>query len=303
MKTIILMLLLFSGTVFSVPENPYERKQYTSSLSSMASMVMRWYSDILDSDTLYSDIPNSGNFYFDEIKQNYFKNFITQYPNDVTQIEIISTDLIQLDKVRQYQFIVGIKLRNKEENIIRTRFMSDTFVFQFNASQKLELQKVTGSQFQPPEPQSSNVISDDTFTSSYFKNREVAYSWLSYLDGATMADDIKQQFDQVPYSLTIGNKSWQDSAISTLNKRQSYLAVGGHVLRVVKEKTGDLSTDIRIIELTIDWRGVDKNNTPVWANIQQKIKYKLFKNGEWEVISVEEKHLLPDNKPWTGLLC
>jgi len=131
----------------------------------------------------------------------------------------------------------------------------------------------------------------------------VAYAWLSYLDGATMPDHIKKQFDQVRYAVTIGNQVWDDSAIAVLNKRQLFLAVGGHILREVKVKPSSQSSDIHIVDLKIEWRGVDKDNTPVWANIKQTIEYRLFNNGEWRMISVKEKHLLPDTEPWIGLLC
>jgi hypothetical protein len=283
-------MLFFSDAVFSVPENPHERKQYTASLNTMASIVMNWYRNILDAENFYSDVG----------KPDYWQDYITQYPNDITQIEIIGTDLVQLETTGQYQFIVDIKLQNKQEHKYHTQFMRDTFLFEFDKSQQHILQKITNTK--TSENKTAEVTSKITFTKEYFNNREIAYSWLSYLDGAVLPEDIKKQFDQVQYSLTIGSQSWNNLAIAVLKKRQAYLAVGGHILRVVKELP-DRATDIRIVDLTIEWRGIDKENTPVLANIQQRIKYNLLNNGRWKIMSVKEKHLLPANKPWIGLLC
>ena len=292
MKTIILMVLFFSELVFAAPENPHERNQYTVSLNSMASIVMNWYRNILDAENFHSDVG----------KPDYWQDYITQYPNNITQIEITGTDLVELETTGQYQFIVDIKLQNKQENKNYAQFIRDTFLFKFDKSQQHILQKITSTQTKASENKTAEVTSKITFTKEYFNNREVAYSWLSYLDGAVLPEDIKKQLDQVQYSLTIGGQSWNNLAVAVLKERKAYLAVGGHILRVVKELP-DPASDIRIVDLTIEWRGIDKEHTPVLANIQQRIKYKLLKNGRWKIISVKEKHLLPDNKPWIGLLC
>ena len=293
LKPTILMILFFSAAafsaiVFSTPEDPLERKQYTASLNSMASIVMNWYGNVLHTDG---------------VKPDDWQDYIAQFPDGITQIEITGTDLVQLATNKQYQFIVDIKLRNKHKNKFITQTMSNTFLFGFDVSKKITLQKITSTPAQEIENQSTEIISDNEFTHSYFMDRAVAYAWLAYLDGSVLPEELKNQFDQVQYTLTMGNHSWQDSASTVLSKRQPYLAVGGHVLRVVKAEQTGKASDRQLMTLTIEWKGMDKDGTPVWANIQQIIEYRLLKSGGWEIMSVKEKHLLPDTQPWIGLLC
>ena len=259
----------------------------------MASIVMNWYGNVLDTDGA---------------KPDYWQDYITQFPEAISQIEITGADLVKLEASKQYQFIVDIKLRNKNKDKSIAQSMSNTFLFGFDLSKQIILKKITSSPAQIIPARitgdySTEITPDNEFTYSYFTDRAVAYAWLSYLDGSILPKDIKKQFDQVQYSLTMGNHSWQDSASIVLSKRQPYLAVGGHLLRVVKAEQTNKESDKQVMTLTVEWRGVNKEGTPVWANIQQIIEYRLLKSGGWEIMSVKEKHLLPDTQPWIGLLC
>ncbi len=57
-----------------------------------------------------------------------------------------------------------------------------------------------------------------------------------------------------------------------------------------------------IFNLVIQYKGVNAKNQKVIAKIKQTIHVKL-KNNIWQIIRIQEKHLLPDIAPWIGFVC
>ncbi len=106
-----------------------------------------------------------------------------------------------------------------------------------------------------------------------------------------------------PTPLKIGSEDVQGSVSSTLTKRKQYLAKGGHLLRSLDVKKLENKANTFILDLVVEWKGVNQAGKPVLAKIHQEIEYKIQKNNSWTVISIKEQHLLPDIAPWIGLLC
>lgn len=289
MKYIFLMTLLFSGAVFSAPENPIERQQFTSSLNSMAMNVMGWYSCLL----------TKNNHCHQTDKINLLKKYRKQYPENITQIKITGTKLRPLNSAKtHYQFNVDLLIEQTDSDKKTLLAMSNQFIFGLNSSNIFSIENITSSKTKP-----ARTIKGKQYTKSYFDHREIAYAWLSYLDGASVSPNLKQQFDQTHYTVTMGNKSWNGFAKDALINRNIHLAQGGHLLREVTQNPISSESGIYSIDLSIEWKGENKEHLSVLANIQQRLRYKILDNGDWEIISIEEKHLLPNNIPWMGLLC
>ena len=94
-----------------------------------------------------------------------------------------------------------------------------------------------------------------------------------------------------------------NSIASALLKRNQSLAKGGHLLRSIDVQKNTGLEDNLTLNLIIEWQGENASGKAVIAKIHQEIDIKILKNNSWEVISIKEEHLLPDLKPWQGLLC
>ena len=78
---------------------------------------------------------------------------------------------------------------------------------------------------------------------------------------------------------------------------------GGHLLRSVTAKVVEGRPHHFELDIIIDWKGTDPSGIPAIAKINQVIQYKLQEDGNIIVLSIKEKHLLPDLQPWQKLLC
>jgi hypothetical protein len=109
--------------------------------------------------------------------------------------------------------------------------------------------------------------------------------------------------DKATYSLKIGAEKTQDTITSVLKKKRQLLAKGGHLLRSLDVKKEASNPNIFVIDLILEWKGTNPTGTPVVAKIHQEIKVKIKADKSWEVISINEEHLLPIIAPWMGLVC
>ncbi len=44
----------------------------------------------------------------------------------------------------------------------------------------------------------------------------------------------------------------------------------------------------------LEWKGVNDQGKPVIAKIRQELNIQINKDKSWSVVSIKEKHLLPD---------
>lgn len=291
MKSILLMILLFVGVATAAPTDVEDRIEYTTSLNSMASTVMNWYGSLISTNEQVSFTAT------DQIWDDYRSH----YPENITQIHITSTDLTKLDTSDNYQFNVQSLVTNKSNDGEHSQLINETFIFQV-----VPLTKPVIKDISKDKAEQTEVAQTSEFNRSHYKAREFAYAWLAYLDGVeSMKSTIyaDQWLDKASYSMKIGSEDVQGTVSSTLIKRKQYLAKGGHLLHSLDVKKMDNKPNTFILDLIVEWKGVNQAGKPVLAKIQQEIEYTIQKDNSWKVISIKEQHLLPDIAPWIGLLC
>ncbi|MGB2742108.1 MAG: hypothetical protein WBC60_16320 [Cognaticolwellia sp.] len=286
----ILFISLFFAAVAPATAAGVERKvEYAQSLNSMASVLMGWYGSLL---------PHDGSTFVvtPDIKWNESR---THYPNKITGLKITQTDLVKL-AVSEYAFNVQSKITYLQDDVIQAKQLDETFVFHITPSGQAILDKKTRN-----KEQSVIEMSLPTFDYSYYQKREFAYTWLAYLDGVNTNNSIKGKdwFNTAVYTVKMGTKKIEGSILSTLAERNPYLSKGRHTLRSIEGNTVEGRDNTFILDLIINWKGVNAEGKTVLAKIHQTITYELKENNTWYVTFIKEEHLLPDIGPWQNLLC
>ncbi len=293
-------VLFFVGTVFAVSTKINDRTEYSTSLNSVASVIMNWYGSLItNSDVKGGDIVfNMSNI--NEQSRKYRSN----YPRNISQIIITSTNLMKLSESDDYQFKVKSKVTYKKNKKEHTKILNETFVI--NGSLLTHQNIVPIKSIGLDKAEESERFESSKYNRYHYKVREFTYAWLAYIDGI---DTLKSTMnanawlDKAMYSLKIGAEQTQGSITSVLEKKRQLLTKGGHLLRsldVTKEAT---NPNIIVIDLILEWKGTNLTGKPVVAKIHQEIKVKIKADKSWEVISINEEHLLPIIAPWMGLVC
>ncbi|MBL1321867.1 MAG: hypothetical protein COA63_012520 [Methylophaga sp.] len=290
-KPTLVIILFFVGVVAAAPTEIDERVRYTSSLNVMASMLMNWYGSLIVKDQRIQ---------FSPIDSKWI-DYRSSYPENITHIKIISTDLKKITKANKYQFTINTRINSKDTEGAHSQLISETFNFHVPLLANPLIEKITREQ---SEEMAYLDISD--YSRSHYKARHFAYAWLAYLDGV---DDVKQVInseqwmDVAEYSLKIGRDEIHGSIAFTLKERQKYLAKGGHLLGSVNVTEVDGKADHFILDLISEWKGINQEGKTVLAKVHQQIEIQIQENNEWKIISIKEEHLLPDIAPWSGFLC
>ena len=298
MKAIFLSLLFLVGVASAAPisaDKATQRNQYASSLNTMAATVMSWYGGLLFEDNDHNNA--SGQPFF--ATQWMTESRRSFYPKQIQRIEILSTDVIKGRGQYEYKFKAKALIQYQTDAGVHWQTLHDEFIFEVpllaQAILKTLKTRLSDDAKRPPAQQ---------YVQAHYRVREFAYAWLAYLDGVDAMKSVihhKQWQSGVQYSTKIGAISQTGNLTQTLLKRRLSLEKGGHLLRDLSVKTqGD--DDKQMIELTMEWEGVNAQGKPVIAKILQQIKYQFTDDGI-ELISINERHLLPDIAPWTGLLC
>lgn len=282
--------LLISLVCF-VPIYAYSTEHDVDNRSSnvMVSQLMSWYGSL---------ISNSETLLFQEITSDW-DTYRTQYPTDISQIQILKTDLTHVAEKNHYQFKVSSLIHHKGGQ----KRIDDNFTFNVDSD---GLPKITAISFNNNDIALSNKqASDDVFDAMYFKSREFAYAWLAYMDGVEAIQAIIDITDwsDVPYEISIGSTNINQTVKETLVTRKQFLNEGEHSLRLMDLISLDTKTNTYLLDLTMNWEGVNAKSQAVIAKVNQKIELKIMADGRWQVISIKEKHLLPDLTPWQDLLC
>jgi hypothetical protein len=259
------------------------------SLSVMASKLMSWYGSL---------ISNSETVLFQEITKDW-DIYRAQYPTDISQIQILKTDLTPIAEKNHYQFKVSSLIHHEGGR----KKIDDNFVFNIDSD---GLPKITTISFNSNDTADSiKKASDEIFDATYFKSREFTYAWLAYMDGVDAIQTVINVADWsgVPYEINVGSTNINQPVKEALVTRKQFLNKGEHSLRLLDLVSLDTKTNTYLLDLTMNWEGVNTKNQVVIAKINQKIELKIMADGHWQVISIKEKHLLPDLTPWQDLLC
>lgn len=287
-KSILVIILFSVGVVYAAPTSlkTAQSIEYTTARNAMAAVVMGWYGSLIanKSPAIFNDIPDKWNAY----RQ--------QYPQNITQIRITSTDLTQQGEAT-YKFVVNSEVNYEDDAGQHTHVMREVLLFNVPFLSSPVIRDVYKESVKEIA-----IVEADKYTQAYYKAREFAYTWVSYLDGAKdAAADLA--LTQATYSTKIGSKTVTGDVPTTLAHRQKLLAKGGHSLRKLAVQPVAGSPDTYLLKLTLTWAGRSAKDKPVIAKIQQQIQYKIQDDGVWQVLSIDEQHVIPDIAPWIGLLC
>ena len=295
-KYFLLMVLAFNlQTVVNASTLSVEVEQhviYTQSLNSMASKLMSWYGSLImpTRDIRFQPIDKSWQIYRNK------------YPKNISEIEIIKTDLQRSSSVEgNYTFKVSTAVSHSNGEQVVQKYLDEQFEFNILMNNVAVIMSVNSNSSETIELGNKN-ISSQTFDGLHFKSREFAYAWLAYLDGAETASTIVRP-EKANYEIQVGSININKPLLMALQERKQFLAKGGHTLRALELiEVADRPHSYQL-DLTMTWKGVNSKNKAVIAKINQKIELKTMADGRWGIISIKEKHLLPDLTPWQDLLC
>ena len=296
-------MVIFAGVATAAPAKIKERAEYSASLNSIASITMTWYGSLINASK--TDEPK---VHFDtQYTAALWAKYRSHYPKKITQIVITSTDLLKQDN--DYYFTVNSDISFMKNNQKYTHSFKELFIIQSSLLKQATQLSPPIKDIQLIDRKVISVSSRVGYNRMHYKVREFIYAWLSHLDGIDSLDSVMNAdawLDSATYSLEIGADKSIGAIASALKKRKLLLAKGGHLLRSLKLKNPLKTSDTKshfTLELIIEWRGENKEGTPVIAKIKQILEIHINANKAWKVISIKEKHLLPSISPWMGLLC
>jgi len=302
---VIILIYLFGAAVMAAPTKIEDRHEYSTSLNTIASIMMNWYGSLIITDdqldkrignTVYFDTTNIGDQWLE---------YRSQYPKNITQVLITHTQLLKLNNDYLFKVSSTISYKNLENKIL-TQSLKENFLF----SDAL----INQASIVSPLIKSISLIQRDEiapldtrdYNREHYKAREFVYAWLAYIDGLNTLTSVMngdEWLNLANYSLEIGADKMQGTVEKVLTKRKQTLAKGGHLLRtldVIKLKD---SNNTFILDFILEWKGVNEKGKPVIAKIHQELKIQIEEDNSWLVISIKEKHMLPIISPWMGLLC
>ncbi len=288
----------FAASAVTSSSKIEERAEYSTALNSVAAVVMNWYGSLIsidENDTQYS------NFNTDNISKQWGE-YRSQYPKNISQIFITSTELLKLESSGDYQFKVKSKIAYKQKNETLTQLFNETFVFKSTLLSHKSMPLIDS--IIRDKSEATESVNTTGFNRSHYKVREFIYAWLTYIDGLSALKttmNAEAWLDKASYSLKMGGVQSTGSVASILEKKKPFLTTGGHLLHSLEVRSSNASRFA--IDLILEWKGTNKAGKPVIARIHQEIEVRINEDGKWEVLSINEEHLLPIIAPWMGLVC
>jgi len=309
---VVLSSVVITGEAFASPDSYSElsktddRIEYAVSLNSMASKLMNWYGSLI-----ITNHSQAGKERTNIVKIKFptrfqlWKEHRATYPEKITGIQIRSADLNKQGSSGQYEFEIEVLMTHMQSDKSEKKLIKELFLFQISDSRQPEIIQV--SNLSPTANEnlnhSSQTILNDLL---YYKSREFAYGWLAYMDGVNVMSsqiNIENWIDNANYSVKIADFELNEQVASSLQKRNQHLGKGGHLLRSIASKMIEGLNNHYELDIIIDWKGTDPSGTPAISKISQVIQFKLQEDGSLIVLSIKEKHLLPDLEPWQKILC
>lgn len=287
---IITLLFVVTGTCFAKPVTINNRTEYSQSLNIIAATMMHWYGSLINN----KEQDSRSNI------DKQWEEYRSHYPKRISQVFITKTQLLKQDN--NYHFLLDVKINHQLNNKIKTQHRQELFIFNDVLSQPPLIESINLIS----NTEATNTLKSKGYSTRHYKVREFTYAWLSYLDGFSNLNsklNINAWLNTASYSLTIGADKSTHSIKETLEQRKQLLTKGGHLLHSLTIKTVKDQEDVFIIDLILEWKGVNNKDKPVLASIHQEIKIQIKEDQSWVVLSIKEKHLLPIIAPWMGLLC
>lgn len=263
---------------------------YAQSLNTTAALVVNWYGNQIKDDR----------YVIKPLFSKTFKdNYSSAYPTLIAGIGLEKAELTTTEDGLQFR-VSGQLQFDKNGEIYQQPFNDD---FQFQGKTPIEIKKL------------NNKLSDDIIgitdgsqlnDKGYYQSRGFAYAWLAYLNGVgdTAAwISLADWQDSVDYQLTVGGFSTQGTLAPTLAKHRELLGGGRYLLREMTVNRPD-KTDLNrgTMTLSVDFVG-EEDGIPTLGNIEQVIEFQVDDNGNWKILKISEKHLLPNPQPWQKILC
>lgn len=305
LQLVLMLLCLVGAAVTAAPTKIEDRHEYSTSLNSIASIIMNWYGSlIVRDDLLNKKIVERVDFNTSNIGDQWVE-YRSQYPQNITQVLITHTQLLRSNNDYLFNVHSTISYKNSENKIL-TQSLKETFLFsgafikgKASASSPIKnISLVKRTEISP--------LQTTNYNREHYKVREFVYAWLAYLDGLNTLTPVMngdEWLNQASYSLEIGANKTHDSVAKTLKKRKQTLAKGGHLLSTLDVKIPKEFNKTFTLDFILEWKGFNDKGKPVLAKIHQELKIQIKEDDSWVVISIKEKHLLPIIAPWMGLLC
>jgi hypothetical protein len=301
----LMLLCLVGATVSAAPTKIEDRHEYSTSLNSIASIVMNWYGSLIVTDDLSSKKINERVYFNTTNIGDQWLQYRSQYPQNITQVLITHTQLLRSNNDYLFNVHSTISYKNPDNKIL-TQSLKETFLFSgdfINGSSPVSspiknISLVKRAEISPLETTEYNR--------EHYKVREFVYAWLAYIDDLDTLTPVMngdEWLNQATYSLEIGANKTRGSVEEILKQRKQTLAKGGHLLSTLDVVIPENSNDAFILDFILEWKGVNDKGKPVLAKIHQELKVQIKDDKSWIVISIKEKHLLPIIAPWMGLLC
>lgn len=242
------------------------------SINSSVATVMDWYAQLLS--------------------KNPQGELFNQYPQKIQQIKIIKIDFIDTKKVNRHQFDVQLLLTYEGADKPISKIINETLVLHLS-SKIPRIEKIIKG-----KEKMVATLSNKDRSQLYYQQRRFIYAWLAWMDGEQSRLPIAGK--QSSYVINIAGNQIQGNVFSALKKRSQYLYKGKYLLHSMDIKA--LGGNAFIFNIIVEYKGVNANNQSVVAKIQQNIHAQLI-NNTWQIITIKEKHLLPDIAPWIGFVC
>ncbi len=263
---------------------------YAQSLNTTAALVVNWYGSQIHDDR-YAIKP-----LFNETFKTTYQPF---YPAMISAISLEKADLTSAEN--GLRFSVTGQLQFTKNGEIYQQPLSDQLHFQGQTPAAIKTLTIT------PTTDVIGVTDGNRLNGKgYYQSRGFAYAWLAYLNGVKNAGtwiSLSNWQNNVDYRLTSGAFVAQGNLAAVLTKQQQQLGSGRYLLREMRVERPDKQHLNRgTMTLLIDFAGRE-DGIPTVANIQQTITYEVDDKGNWKVMQIIERHLLPNPRPWQKILC
>ncbi|WXU00529.1 MAG: hypothetical protein Ctma_1254 [Catillopecten margaritatus gill symbiont] len=242
--------------------------------------------------SINSSVATVMDWYVQLLSKNPQGELLNQYPQNIQQIKVIKIKFIDTKQVNKHQFNVELLLTHKDLDKPVSKIINETIVLHLS-SKIPKVEKIIKD-----KERVVATLNNQDRNQLYYQQRRFIYAWLAWMDGDQSRVPIAGK--QSNYVVNIAGNQIQGNVFSALEKRSQYLHKGKHLLHSMEVKAlGDNTFAFNII---VEYKGVNANNQKVIAKIRQNIRAKLNHNT-WQIITIKEKHLLPDIAPWIGFVC
>ncbi|SMN14503.1 hypothetical protein CRYPD_1369 [uncultured Candidatus Thioglobus sp.] len=226
--------------------------------------------------------------WYDKLMNNKHTN---NYPDNIQSIQIIDT---QLNKNKEHFILVTqVHFNYLHNQQIKTKQINENFVFDLNKNNNfIKIDRLESKEIDA-------ISTPSTFDKDHYQYRNFAYKWLAYLNGNTAL--FENKINNTKHQLQIGAKQYQGTLSAALSKHKEWMGVGQYLLRSI-EVIKNTKDSLRIV-LIIRWNGITNKGKLGIAKIEQTVDMKKEMGGNYQLLNIKERLLLPDMGAWDKLTC